>query len=328
MAFLDACWFTAGSSGTADFTDGSARPGYRNLSSAGAANAAVYSYRAESADKSQWEMGIGAYNSSTGVLARTTIYASSTGAKVNFGTAPMVALMPLKAQFDVLEAGAALGATAVQPSRTISAGTGLSGGGDLSGNRSLSVSYGTTAGTAAQGNDSRIPPAGSTNDRILAWIAGAHAWSQLTIGMVPDSLLTYAKLASGALASFGEFNSAAASKLLTNASVWANLAVLTDGTNISVDFNDGYDFGGASNEPLAIAGNRTVSAPTNARNGKKGILWFTATGATRTLTLNAAFNLLTGVEAGPYSITTSQILGVAYAIRGTTTYVTAILRIG
>jgi hypothetical protein len=38
----------------------------------------------------------------------------------------------------------------------ISAGTGLTGGGDLSTNRSLAVSYGATAGTAAQGNDSRI----------------------------------------------------------------------------------------------------------------------------------------------------------------------------
>lgn len=39
---------------------------------------------------------------------------------------------------------------------TITAGTGLTGGGDLSANRSFAVSYGTTAGTAAQGNDSRL----------------------------------------------------------------------------------------------------------------------------------------------------------------------------
>lgn len=39
---------------------------------------------------------------------------------------------------------------------TITAGTGLSGGGNLSANRTLSVNYGTTAGTAAQGNDSRL----------------------------------------------------------------------------------------------------------------------------------------------------------------------------
>lgn len=39
---------------------------------------------------------------------------------------------------------------------TITAGTGLTGGGDLSANRSFAVSYGTTAGTAAEGNDSRL----------------------------------------------------------------------------------------------------------------------------------------------------------------------------
>lgn len=39
---------------------------------------------------------------------------------------------------------------------SILAGTGLSGGGDLSANRTLNVTYGTTAGTSAQGNDSRI----------------------------------------------------------------------------------------------------------------------------------------------------------------------------
>lgn len=41
-------------------------------------------------------------------------------------------------------------------SRLITAGTGLTGGGDLTADRTLAVSYGTSAGTAAQGNDSRI----------------------------------------------------------------------------------------------------------------------------------------------------------------------------
>ena len=40
--------------------------------------------------------------------------------------------------------------------RILSAGTGLSGGGDLSADRSLAVSYGAAAGTSAQGNDSRF----------------------------------------------------------------------------------------------------------------------------------------------------------------------------
>lgn len=41
--------------------------------------------------------------------------------------------------------------------RLITAGTGLTGGGDLTGDRSLAVAYGSAAGTAAQGNDLRLP---------------------------------------------------------------------------------------------------------------------------------------------------------------------------
>lgn len=45
---------------------------------------------------------------------------------------------------------------AVPTSRSISAGTGLTGGGDLTDNRTLSVSFGSSAGTACEGNDARL----------------------------------------------------------------------------------------------------------------------------------------------------------------------------
>lgn len=44
----------------------------------------------------------------------------------------------------------------VPTTRTLTAGTGLTGGGDLSANRTFTVSYGTSAGTACQGNDARL----------------------------------------------------------------------------------------------------------------------------------------------------------------------------
>jgi hypothetical protein len=44
----------------------------------------------------------------------------------------------------------------VPTGRQIIAGTGLTGGGDLTANRTLTVSYGTTSGTACQGNDTRL----------------------------------------------------------------------------------------------------------------------------------------------------------------------------
>lgn len=53
-------------------------------------------------------------------------------------------------------------------STTVSAGTGLTGGGDLSTNRTISANFGTTAGTIAQGNDSRIAGAEQTANKGAA----------------------------------------------------------------------------------------------------------------------------------------------------------------
>jgi len=110
--------------------------------------------------------------------------------------------------------------------------------------------------------------------------------------------------------------------------VWAaaGLAVLVDGANIAVDFAAGFNFGGSSNAVLGLNGNQSLSAPTNVKTGQTGVLWFGAVSATRTLTLNAAWLLCDGVETGPYAITTTQELGVAYVTRATRTYVTAIIR--
>lgn len=47
-------------------------------------------------------------------------------------------------------------ATKANNTVTISAGTGLTGGGDLTANRTLTVAYGSIAGTAVQGNDARV----------------------------------------------------------------------------------------------------------------------------------------------------------------------------
>lgn len=62
--------------------------------------------------------------------------------------------------------------------RLVSAGTGLTGGGDLSADRTLAVAYGSSAGTAAQGNDSRITGAvqsstATTKGDLLVATAGS-----------------------------------------------------------------------------------------------------------------------------------------------------------
>lgn len=83
-------------------------------------------------------------------------------------------------------------------STTITAGTGLTGGGDLSANRTLAVSYGTTSGTAAQGNDSRITGAVQNTRQVLAG-TGLTGGGALT----SDVTLTVAYGTSGTTAAAG-----------------------------------------------------------------------------------------------------------------------------
>lgn len=96
-SLVDVCRFNPSAGGTTDWTFSTAVQGYQGPTAAGAQNGATYSYRAESADLSQWEIGQGAYNSSTGVIARTTVLFNSSGttSKINFSATPQVALVAL-----------------------------------------------------------------------------------------------------------------------------------------------------------------------------------------------------------------------------------------
>jgi hypothetical protein len=96
-SFIDACRFNPTAGGTTDWTYSSALTGYQSPTAAGATNGATYSYRAESADLTQWEIGTGAYNSGTGVFARTAVLFNSSGttSKINFSAAPQVAIVAL-----------------------------------------------------------------------------------------------------------------------------------------------------------------------------------------------------------------------------------------
>ena len=78
--------------------------------------------------------------------------------------------------------------------RTITAGTGLTGGGDLTANRTLAVSYGTTAGTAAQGNDPRLSDARTPTSHATSHASGgadelAISGAQVTSGTIPPARL-------------------------------------------------------------------------------------------------------------------------------------------
>lgn len=106
-AWIDGCRFTPTAGSTTDWTFSAAVTGYMSPALAGVTNGRVYKYRAESADLTQWELGEGAYNTATGVLARTTVLYNSSGTgtasgqsgagtKINFSTVPQVAVVALK----------------------------------------------------------------------------------------------------------------------------------------------------------------------------------------------------------------------------------------
>jgi hypothetical protein len=149
----------------------------------------------------------------------------------------------------------------------------------------------------------------------------------LPAGNLPDASTTAEGVSEFATAAEFRTGTDTARSLVVD-QVWAAAALgaLTDGANIAVDLALAFNFGGASNAVLGLAGNRALSAPTNLKTGQTGILWFGAVTSTRTLTLNAAWLLMDGVEVGPYSITTTQILGLCYWVRASTPYVTSILR--
>jgi hypothetical protein len=96
-SLIDVCRFNPTAGGTTDWTYSSAVTGYQSPTAAGAVNAATYSYRAESADLTQWEIGTGAYNSGTGVFARTAVLFNSSGttSKISFSAVPQVAVVAL-----------------------------------------------------------------------------------------------------------------------------------------------------------------------------------------------------------------------------------------
>lgn len=106
-ALLDVCRFVPTAGGTTDWTYSSAVTGYQSPTAAGAVNGLTYSYRAESADLTQWEVGTGVYNSTgAGSFARTAVLFNSSGttSKISFAAAPQVAIVALAEDLTVTRA--------------------------------------------------------------------------------------------------------------------------------------------------------------------------------------------------------------------------------
>lgn len=183
-------------------------------------------------------------------------------------------------------------------------------------------------GRAANSSGDPADIVAGANDRVLRRVSDALEFGQLTAGMIPSGLLTFAMLASAALAANSDLWAATASKLLTAeaAMAAADQVALTDGATISVDLATGFYFGGTSNAALLLGGDRTLGSPSNFKR-QSGYFWFGATGATRQLTLHANYKPVEGLEAFPISIATSETVMLPYIALGSSEIViTGVLR--
>ena len=172
--------------------------------------------------------------------------------------------------------------------RTITAGTGLTGGGDLSANRSLAVSYGTAAGTAAQGNDSRLSdqrtPLDSsvTNAKVSAGAAislDKTADSATRLAMTSTERTKLSAIAAGATANAtdAQLRDRATHTGAQAISTITGLQTALDGKAATLGANDNYvtdaektklaNLSGTNTGDQDLSGYATITKTENAQTG-------------------------------------------------------------
>ena len=130
---------------------------------------------------------------------------------------------------------------------------------------------------------------------------------------IANSVVTFAKLATAAVGTAAEILSNTASKLVSVAALWSAQAftTLTDAATIAVDLNTGVNF------KVTLGGNRTLGAPTNAKEGQSGVIQVIQDGTgSRTLAYNAAWSF--GNAGAPtLSTTAGKIDLISYVVLST-----------
>lgn len=127
-------------------------------------------------------------------------------------------------------------------------------------------------------------------------------------------VVTFAKMATAAIATAAEYRSATASKILCADNVWsaAALVTLTDAATVAVDMSAGINF------TVTLAGNRTLGAPSNTKVGQSGVIYVVQDGTgSRTLAYNANYKF-PGGTAPVLSTAAGSVDRLTYFVRSST----------
>ena len=304
----------------------------------------VFYYFISNRSASEWEIGTGSMSDATTLSRDTVLYSSNGGSLVNFtsGTKDVTNDLPANLQVsvgDVLTKADNLGSVA-------SPATAFANIKQAASDTETGVVELATDAEAETGTDTAraVTPANASAVYIKKSLLttrgdiitrGASAPQRLAVGAANRVLtsdgtdpnwaqIAFAMLASGAYIASGEFRAATASKLLTAAGVWsdADFASLTDAASITLDMSLM-----ATLASVALAGNRTLSNPSNTKNGQFFAIKVTASTSTRTLTLGANYVVAAGVEAFPISIlTTETVYVIGFIESASVARITAVVR--
>lgn len=159
----------------------------------------------------------------------------------------------------------------------------------------------------------------AAKDRFIAVSDSSGNWTVLGYWKADGSpvainsgSITYAMLASAAIATAAQYQANTASLLLTTDKVWtaAGTVALTDGATITPDFSAGLNF------TVTLGGSRTLASPSNVKVGQAGFIRIAQDGTgSRTLAYGSNWKFANGA-APTLSTAASKVDVLFYQVTG------------